>query len=256
MTRSDPVGTEFYLPLRRAELWSDISFVAAAVLSLVALQIDKANSPRIYDAAQSLFALSVISVFIAGIAIRLYLSTRAHTKRAADFVSNAFDIALIPRTSSEYYNNAETEPFRRMAASLLENAFFSKCILQQMLHHERLRIVIYGVLWLLALLNRATDLALITAVAQVIFSEQIISKWLRMEWLRARAERVYDDVYSLIQSYQKSGAKEFKARVIECLLRYETGKAQAGISISTRLFNKMNSSLSAQWSEMADRLRV
>jgi hypothetical protein len=76
-----------------------------------------------------------------------------------------------------------------------------------------------------------------------------------MEWLRARIEGVYDDVYSLIQSTaNNAGSKEFRARVLECLLRYETAKAQAGISLSTDIFKKLNPSLSAEWQTIAMRL--
>jgi hypothetical protein len=181
--------------------------------------------------------------------IRLYLSARAHLNRMADFLSNSFQVSLIPQTSRGYYNNIETDTLRRMAASLLENAFFSKSILQQMLKRERLKIALYAALWFLALLNRATDVGLITAVAQVLFSEQIISRWLRMEWLRSRTERVFDETYSLLMNKVQQQGKEFSAQVLDSLLRYETGKAQAGISLSTKLFKRLNPSLTQKWQE-------
>jgi hypothetical protein len=256
MTKSDPIGTEYYSPLRSAEIGAEVLFYIAAALSIAALQVDKATYSAAYDGVQSLFAVSVLAVFVLGLAVRLYWSTRAHVKRVSDFISSAFDVALISQPSAGYYNNAEVEPFRRVAASLMENTLFSKSILQKMLVGERIKVAIYAAVWLFAALTRATDLALIAAVAQVIFSEQIISRWVRMEWLRNRVEQVYEDIYSLVQPASNRDTKEFKARTVECLMRYETGKAQAGISLSTRLFKRLNPVLTKQWDETARRLHI
>jgi len=257
MGKSDPIGKKFYAPLASAERLSDACFWTAAVFSIVALQIDKVSKPIAYDAVQTIFALSVMALFVIGLAARLYWSMRAQSKRVSDFISQSFDVPLIVEKSEGFFNNSQTEPFRRMAASVLENTLFSKSILQRMLRNERGKVAAYSCLWFVALLNRATDLALITGIAQVILSEQIISKWIRMEWLRARVEGIYDDVYSLIQSTgNNAGSKEFRAHVLECLLRYETAKAQAGISLSTGLFRKLNPSLSAEWQTIAARLNI
>jgi hypothetical protein len=116
--------------------------------------------------------------------------------------------------------------------------------------------ITYGTIWLLLALNRKADLSIVSAAAQVVFSEQILSKWVRMEWLRARVERIYDDTYSLIQSSNAGWSKEYRARVIEYLLRYETRKAQAGISLSSSVFKKMNPALSKRWADTANTLGI
>jgi hypothetical protein len=76
-----------------------------------------------------------------------------------------------------------------------------------------------------------------------------------MEWLRTRFERVYDDAYGLIQASGSSGSKEFQARAIDCLLRYETSKSQAGISLSSKIFNETNPALSKEWDGIIKNLR-
>jgi hypothetical protein len=256
MAKDDPVGTKYYSPLVLAERISRLFFWSAAVLSILALLVEKETRPDLYGLVQITFAVSVVGTFLSGLAIRLYWSSRAQEKRISDFVSDAFDVSLIPERSHGYFNNAETEPFRRIAASLLENTLFTKGILQRMLRNERIKVALYALIWFLALLYRATDLALITGTAQVVLSEQIISRWVRMEWLRGRAEGIHGDVYILIQTAKASGSKEFKARAIECLLRYETSKSQAGISISSMLFKSMNSSLSQEWQKTASILKL
>lgn len=254
MSRSDPLGVRYYLPLGNAERWSSVFFWIAAVSSIAALQVEKSRLPILYDAIQLVFVVSVVLFFVIDLAVRLYWSSRAHGKRNSDFVSHAFDVALIAETSKGYFNNKEAEPFRRIAFSVLENAFFSKTILQKMLFWDRTFVGCYALVWLVAVLNRATDLALVTTVAQVIFSEQIISRWVRMEWLRAKFERIYDDTYGLIQTSARNVSKEFQAHTIDSLLRYETSKSQAGISLSSTIFKKNNLALSKQWEAILGKL--
>ncbi|MFC0220181.1 hypothetical protein ACFFJ7_17475 [Pseudochelatococcus lubricantis] len=143
-----------------------------------------------------------------------------------------------------------------MGASVLENTLFTKSILGRMLHFERTRICVYILAWLWAAVYRATDLELLAVAAQVLFSEQLLSRWVRMEWLRSRAERLYEDLYALIQSTSDLSSKEFRARVIETLIRYETSKAQAGLSLSTGVFNKLNPELSHKWRSLCDQLGI
>ncbi|OWZ90578.1 hypothetical protein B9J07_27480 [Sinorhizobium sp. LM21] len=254
MKKSDPVGPEFYVPLGAAERLSAVAFYAAAALSIAVLLVNKSSQPDIYAAAQAAFAISVIVHFVSGIIIRTYFAVRAHSNRMADFVSNAFAVPLVPQPSQGYYTTTAEDPFLRMGASVLENSLFTKSIVRRMLRFERSRIALYGLIWLWAAFNRTTDLELLTVAAQVLFSEQLISRWVRMEWLRSRVERLYDEVYALIQSTTDFDSKEYRARAMEAVIRYETSKAQAGLSLSSRVFNQLDKELSGQWEATAGQL--
>lgn len=254
MTSKDPTGSEFYVPLRIAEAISNVGFYLAAALSVLVLLINKADQPQLHAVVQASFALFVVGFFLSGIVIRTYFAARAQSGRVADFISNAFSVPLVSSPSRGYYNTSAEEPFLRMGASVLENALFTKAILRRMLSYERALICIYVFVWLWAVFYRATDIEILAVASQVLFSEQILSRWIRMEWLRSRAERLYDDLYALIQSTTNFASKEFRARVVDGLIRYETSKAQAGLSLSTRVFNKLNSDLSCQWSVISAQL--
>lgn len=253
MTRRDAVDPD-YVPLKYAEAASSVSFYLAAALSILALLIPKSEYPKLSSAAQATFAVSVIALFASGIVIRTYFAARAHTKRIADFVSNAFSVPIIPTPSEGYYNNAANDPFVRMAANTLENSLFSKTILMRMLRFERARTGGYLLVWLWALFFRSSDLEILAIVAQAIFSEQLLSRWIRMEWLRSRVERLYDDLYALLQGSSDTTSKEFRARVIEGVIRYETSKAQAAISLSTRVFKAANAELAENWKRLSAQL--
>ncbi|QCK85899.1 hypothetical protein E8L99_09055 [Phreatobacter aquaticus] len=247
MKRSDPVGPEFYVPLTSAESFSDAAFYLAAALSVAVLFVDRAANLRAYDLVQGAFALSVICHFLSGIVIKVYFSARAHAARVADFVSNAFLVPLTATPSEGYYNTPSGDAFVRLGASVLENALFTKRIVARMLCFERWRISLYLFVWISAVLYRATDLAIVAVAAQVLFSEQLLSRFVRMEWLRLRVEKVHDDLFRLFQGSADRESKEFRARVIQAMVLYETSKAQAAISLSSRLFEKLNGELSRSW---------
>ncbi|WP_422260223.1 hypothetical protein, partial [Dokdonella sp.] len=160
----------------------------------MSLSIDKALNPLVYDAVVVLFVLAVVALFVVGLFLRLYLTPRADDRRRQDFFTSACNVNLTPETTVGYYNNELTKPIDRIAAQLFENSFFSKNIALSMVKFERAKVAVYAILWLVAVLNRSTDLGWIAAAAQAVFSEQILSKWFRLEWLRMRFERTFDDM--------------------------------------------------------------
>jgi hypothetical protein len=252
----DALTRKFYAPLAFVEKFSNGCFWVAAALSIAVFFVEKASYPVASNIAQAAFVVVVIVQFILGLWMRLSLSTRAQEKRIADFLSSAFQFPLLAQPSRGYFDNTELDAFRKIVASLIENLLFTKTILQVMFTRELLVVVTYSIVWLLSLLNRSADLALITALAQVVFSEQLLSRFIRIAWLRAKTEGMYEDAYAIIQSSPTASSAQFRARVIDCLLRYETAKAVAAVSLSTKVFRKLNPTLSAEWAQTADALQI
>lgn len=250
--RQDPVRTGYFRAVEVFEGISDWLFLATAVFSCLVFFIDKAESPYFYGLSHGAFAVLAISLFGIGTLLKIYLIPRAEDARRQDFISNAFGVPLSHKLSIGYYNNNLTDPIRRAAAQLLENSFFSKSISIYMARNERLMVAGYMLVWLLALLYRSTDIGLVAIASQVVFSEQILSRWLRLESLRMRYERTYDEAYRLLQS--KAAPNVFRARVFEIFGFYETAKVSSGIILSAALFEKLNPELSKEWEEIKVRL--
>lgn len=230
-----------------------IVFYTGASLSLVSLSIDKALNPLVYDAVVVLFVLAVVALFVVGLFLRLYLTPRADDRRRQDFFTSACNVNLTPETTVGYYNNELTKPIDRIAAQLFENSFFSKNIALSMVKFERAKVAVYAILWLVAVLNRSTDLGWIAAAAQAVFSEQILSKWFRLEWLRMRFERTFDDMYRLFQN--RGSAQKFLAMTLDSLGMYETSKANAAVTLSSKIFQERNAGLSIEWEAIKQRLK-
>lgn len=254
MSRSDPIRARYYEAVELADKVSDGLFYLGAILSIVSLLLEKQAHPNAYDFVMTAFAIAVIALFAIGLVSRLYLTPRAEDKRRQDFFSSACGVGLTHEKTEGYYNNDLVEPIKRMAAQVLENSHFSKAIALRMARLERAKVAIYALAWLLCLLNRQTDLGIVVAASQAVFSEQVVSKWLRLEWLRIRFEKTYDDVYRLFQS--RPAASKFNAMTLESLGMYETAKANGAITLSSSLFRQLNDELSAEWERIKQELKI
>lgn len=246
--RSDPVGDTYYSRVASADKASELLFYIGAVLSFGVLFVEKAEHPTTYRVVNFLFVLAVLSLFVLGAVLRLYLTPRAEHKRRLDFFSSALGIKLTHETSVQYYNNTENEPIRRTAAQLLENLHFTKNIVLMMLRWERVKVGGYAVAWLACLLWQHADIGLIVAISQAIFGEQILARYLRMEWLRIECEHLYDQTY---QSFASQGnADAFRALTLNAVVAYEAAKAIAAIPLSSTIFHRENAGLSGEWEKI------
>lgn len=249
--KKDPVGDEFYTPLRRADAAADWLFYVSAALSLAALWVPQQSHPFAYQTVQISFAVSVVALFATGLVIRLYFFPRAQQRRYQDFLAHAFGQQLSHKQTVAYYNNSAKPGAPRVAAQVLESSFFTKNITGQMVSTERIKVILYAVLWFVMILYRETDLALIGVAAQILFSEQILSRWLRLEWLRWQSERVYDEVFRLIQS-----KADLTVNAWEALGRYEIVKATSSTSLSELIFDREGRRLNGEWDEVRRTLSI
>lgn len=247
MAKSDPVGDKYYVPLRWAERASDTLFWVGGVASVSALLISRADYPLLSDLAQIILVVAVIFYFGIGLSQRLYLAPRAEEKRRQDLLSNSFEVNLTHEVTEGYYNNQQKHPLKRLAASTMESCFFTEAVLAEMLWAERAKFGGWFAIWLLAALNRSTDLSPVSVAAQVLFSEEIVSKWIRTEWLRFQSARTYENLRRLLTNATAFNKRVTQAETVEFFSNYEAAKARAQVHTSDRVFSRRNAELSAEW---------
>ena len=123
-----------------------------------------------------------------------------------------------------------------------------------MAKRERFKISVYAIAWITCLINRESDIGIVIAASQAVFSEQVLSKFVRIEWLRMRFERTYDTMYNVFQT--KPSKATFDAITLDTLSMYETAKSNAAITLSSKIFDEMNVSLSNEWSQIKSSLNI
>lgn len=238
----DPITSRYYRPLTRADRAGALTFYASAVISLAIPLIDRASHPVVYQVAEAVFIVLVIALVVVGLTARLYLFPRAQEQRYRDFLGHVYRVPLTHEATSGYYNVVAPDSARQIAGQVMENTFYSKDTAQKMAVKERIVIATYLVLWLVAMIVRNTGLETIGIAAQILFSEQIISHWLRLEWFRSRCEQIFHELELL---FQTDGSLQVAS--IELLGRYEISKAASGIVLSESVFLAGKSEMDQEW---------
>lgn len=254
MPKVDTVGDNYYRPLEKSEVIGAGLFWMVSILSIAALFLDKSAYPLAYDILQIVFIVSVVLFFFQGQIQKLYLFPRAEDKRRQELLSNSYNVVLTHEETVDYYNNDQTNPLKRLAASIMESAFFTREIVRMMLVGQRTKTVGYLLIYVVAVLNRSTNLEVLAIAAQAVFSEEIIARWFRMEWLRIRSEQVFDNLNRLFTGRQDFSRPTAQSQAIDLFSFYETTKSTAAILLSSRLFHKHNARLSDEWEKMRGRL--
>lgn len=252
--KHDPIHERFFEPLETFERWSGRLFYVTAVVSFLPIFVEKKEYPTLFEIIQISFVLFVVALFIAGLVVRVWLMPEAHDARRTDFLSHAYRLPLTHQQTQGYYNNDQADPLRRIGVMTMENAFFTKEILRSMTRWERWKTVVYLAGFLASLMYRGYPAEVWGVVAQAVFSEQIVSRFLRMEWLMRRADRAYNEIYALFES--TPATLSMHARAIGGFVLYETSKDNAAITLSTKTFNQKNPALSKEWDKIRESLKL
>jgi hypothetical protein len=256
MATKDTVGDKYYQPVQISEKLGSLLFWVSGALSIFSILADDRLSANLLglenaaiasEVSKVLFPVFVVALFIQGIAHRLYFLPRAEEARRANFLSDGYGVNLSDEETEGYYNNNFGGSVERVAANCMESAFFSAAISKEMLKSIRAWSAIYLIVYLILVVSRRTDIEMIELAAGVVFSEAVLSNWLRGEFLRHRSEDVYERMRRLFADNPSTRDVHWGARALETLLRYETTKAIAAITVSSKHYRRMNDGLSSEW---------
>ncbi|HEV7291314.1 MAG TPA: hypothetical protein VGN79_03255 [Devosia sp.] len=256
MPKIDTVGAKYYGPLKWLDLIGSGLFWLTSAASIGTLLVDRGAHASVSDALQIVFILGVVLYFTQGQVQRLYFFPRAEDQRRHQLLSDSYRVNLTHEVTAGYYNNSETAPLRRLASSVMESAFFTHEIAGIMLVGQRWRSMVYSFVYSIAVYNRSTDLAFIAIAAQAIFGEEILSRWLRLEWLSHRSAKVFDDLNRLFDDRLPFSRPATQAHAIDSFSFYESTKATAAVLLSSRVFNRENDRLSGEWELIRQRLGI
>lgn len=256
MAKVDTVGEKFYRPLQQIEKAGDALFWLISIMSVVALFVDSASYSLAADIIQIALIVFALLFFVQGQIQNLYLFPRAEDKRRQNLLSDSFGVTLTHEETVGYYNNDQTNPIKRLAASVMESAFFTKDISRKMLSAQRAKTIGYIAVYLVATLNRSTSLEFLAIAAQALFGGEIIARWLRMEWLRIRSEQAFDNFNRLFAGRPTFTRAVTQSEALDLFTFYETTKSRAAILLSPKLFQKNNPDLTQEWEQIRKRLGI
>ena len=121
---------------------------------------------------------------------------------------------------------------------------------------ERKRVVIYGIVYLFLVFNRGTDISVVIALTQLLFSEELIVRLITIEVLRSRLESIFEGLYAMYRHNLDLSKPGGFAEILNFLVLYESAKASAGIKQSSEIFFRLNPVLSKKWVDIKTQLKI
>lgn len=242
--------SKYYDSAKTIESFENALFYSAAVLSILLPYAKEKNL------LQAVFVLFVIAYFIASLVLKVFLIPKAERIRRQQLLSDAFSTPLIQEKTSLYYNNQCPPSITRLGVNVMENAFFSKEIAARMLVKSRAITGIYMAIWILIFAFRHDHIEWLSWLTQLVFSQQVINKWFSLEWLRWNQSHVYERFYSHFLHKIGVESQNAIATVFDNVISYEANKTSAGFLLSSKVFQKLNPSLTVKWNQICRELKL
>lgn len=232
-----------------------IALLSLATLEHARLPISVSRYLQL-DYVNVAFVLSTITYFLLSLFSTHVLLWNAERARRKQFLTDALGVPLTQDRTIEYYNNTLIPSIARIGANTMENAFFSKSIAERMLVRVRIVTGAYILVWLALMVSRGTSLQWIIVVSHVVFSGQLIARWLTLEALRVRHQSTYEQLHDYFR--HKVGAENNTgvATIIDSFAGYESTKAATGVLLSSKVFGELNEKLSADWTKVREDLEI
>lgn len=188
--------------------------------------------------------------------ITAILQTRGNRLLRESQLADALDSGLAARPRTGYYNNDVEPGVERLAVTTLENTLFSAAIAERMLQSERIRNGVYILILVLLMVSRGTDTELLLLLAQTVFSADLILSWIRLEVFRARTAKVHDRLKDMFLQGKGVATNNRVAIMLAAFSEYECAKDAAAMPLDSKLFNKMNPKLTAEWEQLKQQLSL
>ena len=246
---------KFYYPVYIFEKITKISFWISFVLSF-AILFQKIFPANLHNVIIISYLLLVITQITLSFVVDYLLLPRAERERRKQFLTDSLNVPLTTEVTKNYYNNIFKPSIIRLGANTFENSLFSKEISKDMLNNERIKVLVYILVWLTFLIIRKTDLQVIVIISQTLFSSELLFNWLRLEIFHKNVETIYDNLYYLFLSIIKDDYEELQSFIIKELLAYESTKSLTRVKLSSKIFKKKNASLIQEWKSIREKLQM
>tara|TARA_R110001583_G_scaffold88182_5_gene229038 strand:+ start:947 stop:1717 length:771 start_codon:yes stop_codon:yes gene_type:complete len=247
MSRRIDQVEKYFKPVEYLNSLSGVLFYISALFAIAIPLLSGRVGETIFQYASIIFVLMVVLHSISQGVSSFYFLQRAERERRKQLLSNSLGVPLTHSQTNNYYNNEREVGLERLSANLMENSFFGKCLCAAILKSERIKVVFYSVLLLFSLLSRDSDLGVVLVLTQTFFAGGIFLGWVELEILRMKNERVYSSLYSLHLNQNGPFNVNESAILLDEFAEYECAKSSASIKLSSKVFHKLNASLTEEW---------
>lgn len=253
MERKDSLDRN-YKPINQMNTAINVLFWTSLIFSLILISFTFKS--RTYELLTVVFIIIAILHATLFVFLKVYLIPRTENERRKHLLSVSFGIHLNNEETNNYYNNNLEPSLKKLGANLFENSLFATRVTTKMANIERCKIFIYLIVWLTLVLWRDTQLNFILITAQTLFTTSMLTNYFYLEFLRSENEKIFNDLYTLFMTLNKTDQNSIMPVVLDNFVRYESAKAYSGIKQSSKIFTEINGEVSEEWEEIKHKLNI
>lgn len=203
---------------------------------------------------------AVLVVFYIGLEIALTTTfQKAEAGRIVRYIDNSFDTnfsaAAVPQ--SGYFSQDNINPsLYKMCVNCFENTHFSLAIAGEMQRSRYLKAV--AVFLLFVYTATVGDSGAVRYLTDAILPLSLIQDAIKFYLYITRIEKVHDGFAAFFQSL-KGKPREFETRhgeALKLVISYETSLAWSSIKLDSKIFKKLNPSLSQEWEQLKQQYQI
>jgi hypothetical protein len=198
--------------------------------------------------------LNIIQICFSGLFMVLsivndcYSWYEAEKARRKNNIQIAFDIKFQELTTIGYYNNHISPSLLKYAVNTFESNYFSKIIAQKTMPKEFTKTIL-SLLVLLISIRYIANGDLLLIISQIVFSSYFILDAIMLLVYTIKISHWYDNAY---ENFITVGIKD-KYQLIWLMyyiVEYECIKSYFKIKLDSKIFKKLNPSLSKEWDKI------
>lgn len=207
-------------------------------------------------------SLSISSVIVA---ILLFAATQVFSSifqkseevRRAGFLDNALGCRTAITASRKYYDNDDTVfGFKKLLQNLHENSLFTSEIAREMLFVRGLLLVPVLALLICVFIVGLRNVAWGVLFLSIVLSSRFTTQFLKLCDLYRGAEKIEQDCHRLYEHIYNQTLSEMSAathEIIALQTKYDVLLSRCEIILSTKIYTKINKTLTLQWNEIKTR---
>lgn len=219
-----------------------ISYWLVFVLSIIATVFNM-NSWVEYISVFSIIYLSILS------SVADNYKLKAEKIRRTDFIDNSFGTKFVHDSSDAYYDNDEVEVgIKKCMANLFENAYFSYNVSKEMVRKKTLKNLLFTLIILGLAIYGFSRSNISLPLLQLYLSRYFILDFIRINSFHQRAESCFDELKKISEDI-KENRNLTTAEIVffKILVDYEAGIAESNVVLDSKIFKKLNPSLTSEW---------
>ncbi|ANC75507.1 hypothetical protein ABE65_000960 [Fictibacillus phosphorivorans] len=247
MDRIDTVDEYFQL-VTKVNKWSAYLFWFSVLCSCLSFFTDK--SPLLNTGINIIFIIVTVAYFILSNWMSLSLLREAQGKRRIHLLSNALGVKLDDEHTQLFYNNSQKESLVRLGVNVFENTLFTWKVTAEMAKTERVKLASYILFFILLTLINGININFISIIAQTVFTTGLIVNGIRLEILRSSCKQLFNEFRQVFLTNGTNSNKKVSATLLNLVFKYETTVASMGVHTSSKVFNRINSKISAEWEKI------